>query len=184
MRSLLLVLAIHGGSVAADSPPPANPPAEAAAAATEPMWAGHKLKAGLGSAGVVSEGQIAPVFELGYEYGTYLGPVFIACDLGFTAFYPETFRPANITLFGEEVTVPPPWQMAIPVVHLSIGWDPTPTSQVLLGSAYVWGLNVVYRKHIADQHFWELQAIWFLDRLIFDQGLHDAYATISYGYRL
>ena len=102
-----------------------------------------------------------------------------------SAFIPDTFEEKSITLFGKSYSVKSPWQLLIPVVHFYAGYRLNRKQIIMIGSTYIWGLTLATRSIIEKSpYFWEVSVVFFLDRVFFDSGIHDGYATLNLGINL
>ena len=151
-------------------------------------WSSHNIKGGLGSYAVFDESRLGPVFHLGYEFGQFFGnqqQYYLAIDAMSSAFIPDTFEEKSITLFGKSYSVKSPWQLLIPVVHFYAGYRLNQKQIIMIGSTYIWGLTLATRSIIEKSpYFWEVSVVFFLDRVFFDSGIHDGYATLNLGINL
>lgn len=127
--------------------------------------------------------RIGPCAELGIEYGICLGKnqqFYVGGDLLFNIFFPDSFKLAGITLFGQNHRVYP---IFFPVFDVLIGYNLSKESQVLIGSTYFWGITAGYRQFIKNNIYISFKAVWWADRILWQQGLHDAYATVGIGFQ-
>ena len=152
-------------------------------------WTGYKTTMNTGMYGVIQEVfhddkiRIGPVFELGIEYGYSFGnqdQYYLACDALFNFFYPDSIEKKQITLFGSHDIYP----VFIPIFDFLIGYSLDSKNQVLVGSTYFWGVTGIFRHKITDEFFISFKTVWWADRVLFQLGLHDFYATIGAGYHL
>lgn len=152
-------------------------------------WSGHLLRSDVGTSAIFNEGQKtkwAPLFELGYEFGSMVSQHFyLGIDATWILFFPDSFRPQHITLNGGKAghRVSPLMVILIPILQGHLGFRFKDETLVTLGPAYFWGLITTVRRPLNPSFFWEFKTLWFLDRLLFDQGIHDLFLTVGLGFR-
>jgi hypothetical protein len=149
-------------------------------------WEGHKVRGDAGTFSAFDQPlRVGGMLELGYEYGWVFGKSFyLGFDVTWNLFFPDSFKPQNITLNPNTNGSPAPsWLViAIPIIHSHFGYVFQSTQTlVTLGSAYVWGITSTVRQPIKDNLFVEAKWLWWLDRVLGDQGIHDMYFTVGGG---
>lgn len=153
----------------------------------EPFWHGHKVKADVGFfTAFDSPTRYGGMFELGYEYGWVISKnLYFGLDATWNLFFPDSFRPQNITLNPNSDGSPvPSWVvMLIPIVHSHIGYITPSNTLITLGTAYLWGVIATVRQPISNSFFVEAKGLWWLDRVLGNKGIHDIYFTVGAGIR-
>lgn len=150
-------------------------------------WDGWKVNASAGVFGVLHQlhsneiKRAGPCFEAGMEYGKAFGShqqFYVGGSILFNAFIPDSFQLTNITFFGEGQKLYP---IFFPLFDILFGYNTT-NSQFIIGSTYLWGLTFGYRHFLTNNIYLSAKCVWWMDRVLFDRGLHDGYATIGIGY--
>lgn len=159
--------------------------------ATQPkasIFNGFKATLGAGAFTVLQKVHVkdtlhsGPNIEAGIEYGTCFGEsknYYIGGSILFNAFIPDSFQLSGITLLGEKYRVYP---IFFPIFDVMLGYNITPTQQIILASTYLWGVTVGYRHALNNQLYVYGKAVWWVDRLIYQLGVHDAYCVVGIGW--
>ena len=153
----------------------------------EYSWAGFKASVNTGSYAVLQKIhdddkiRLGPAFEMGLEYGLQFGSHnhwYFGSDILFNFFYPDSVEKKTITLLEEHEVYP----IFIPIFDFMLGYSLDDRNQILFGSTYFWGLTLMYRSRISEEFYCSFKTVYWLDRVLFDLGLHDIYATLGLGY--
>ena len=62
-----------------------------------------------------------------------------------------------------------------------LGYSLDDRNQILFG-VLILGLTLMYRSRISEEFYCSFKTVYWLDRVLFDLGLHDIYATLGLGY--
>ncbi len=123
--------------------------------------------------------------EAGYEYGWYWGKnknYYFGVNTLFNLFYPDSLSKNTVTILGPNIKVYP---FLIPIINLNFGYIPqaAPNHKFILGSTYLWGLTLEHRYLLTPNVYTSFRGIWWLDKILFKQGLHNFYFTMGIGFQ-
>ena len=114
-----------------------------------------------------------PMLEYGIEKGLLLDRVYLAADVTWPIFIPDSFVKQDLE----------PWKMwLIPITHLHLGYLVTDSLLVTVGSTYFWGLAVSIRYADSPSRIFELKYVKWLDEpweedWPFHQSIHDTFIS-------
>jgi hypothetical protein len=120
----------------------------------------------------------------GIEYSIPLkNRLFLSFEAGFP-YHSEIFTWNQVTappIFGRFL-LPQFLFIFIPVTYSHVGFKVTENFVITLGLVYLWALTGSFRTMISDNVSFEVHWNWYIDRMLWRDGLHDGHLVCSFRY--
>jgi hypothetical protein len=109
--------------------------------------------------------------------------IYLAFEAGFP-WYDQQFENKIVTahpIFGA-FKFKSIFLLAIPIFYPQVGFKVSDDFDICIGTFYVWGLAGSFRKRVTENFSYEIHWSWMLDRMIYEDGLHDGHFIFSIRY--
>lgn len=153
-------------------------------------WDGWKFNTDAGIFNVIKKNTenykiiTGPCLGFNFEYGKSFGTnkqFYYGFNTVFNAFIPDSLSANHLTLFSGEKLISVP-DFIIPIFEFTLGYNKD-NSQLNIGSSYFWGLKLEYRNMFRENTYFFVKSVVWMDKMLFNKGLHDNYITVGIGFK-